>query len=41
MKCPSVPGAILGIESRLLYHIIHKCPVVLVTWSVAGRCQGS
>lgn len=41
IKCLSVPGAILGIGSRFLYHIFHRRPVVLVTWSMAGRSQGS
>lgn len=41
MGCLSGPGAILGNESRLLSHLIHKCPVVLVTWRVAGSWQGS
>lgn len=40
MKCLSVPGTILGIDSEFLYLIIHKRPVVLVTGSMAGRWQG-
>lgn len=41
MKCLPPPSAILGLDSRRPLHIIHKCPVVLVIWSAAGRWQGS
>lgn len=41
VKCLSPPSVILGIDSRLPLHVIHKCPVVLVIWSTAGRWQRS